>query len=150
MSRFFEDFAVGEVIKHQPGRTVTETDNLVICALTMNPQPLHVDHEFAAKTQFGRPLVNGLLTLSLTEGLSVYDLSLDTMVAHVGVEDAKFLKPTFFGDTIFAETEVLEKLPAPGRSDAGIVRFEHRGVNQRNEVVVLWRDSKLMRRREKA
>lgn len=147
MSNFFEDYSVGQTIKHKPARTVTETDNLVACALTMNPQPLHLDHAFMKSTQFGRPIVNGLYTLSLTEGLSVHDTSLDTLIVHLGIEDAQFLKPVFFGDTVSSETEVLEKLDAPDRTDAGIVRFEHRGINQRDELVVRWRDRKMIRRR---
>ncbi len=143
----YEEFEVGHVFRHAGGRTVTETDNVLFSALTMNPQPLHLDAEFAAKTEFGERLVNSLFTLGLVVGLSVGDTTLGTTIANLGMSDVRFPAPVFHGDTIRVETTVVSKRESRSRPDAGIVELEHRAVNQRGEVVCLCRRSAFMRRR---
>ncbi len=133
--KYFDEFAVGQVFDHQPARTVTETDNLLFSTMTMNPQPLHLDAEFARQTEFGRILVNSIFTLGLVVGLSVGDTTLGTTVGNLGFEKIAFPKPVFLGDTLRAQTEVMATRPSQSRQGQGIVTFEHRGVNQRGEVV---------------
>lgn len=145
--KYFEEFVVGEVLQHQPGRTITEMDNVLFTCLTMNPQPLHLDEEFAKTTEFGQRLVNSILTLGIMVGLSVGDTTLGTTVANLGFDKTEFPKPVFHGDTIYAETEVVEKRESRSRQDAGIVFFEHRAKNQRGEVVARCRRAALMRKR---
>ena len=140
----FDEFTVGQVFTHQPSRTVTESDNLLFSALTMNPQPLHLDAEFAKSSHFGQRLVNSIFTLGLVVGLSVGDTTLGTTVGNLGFEKVEFPKPVFIGDTISAETRVLEKRESKSRPEWGIVVFEHRGVNQRGEVVALCRRAAMM------
>lgn len=135
-ARYFEDYEVGEVLVHSPSRTVVEYDNILFCAITMNPQPLHIDHEFAKKTVHGRPLVNGIYTLALVLGLSVPDTTLGTTLGNLGFGDIKYPKPVFAGDTITAETVVLAKRLSKSRPGAGIVDYEHRGRNQKGEIVM--------------
>ena len=145
--RWFEDLAVGTIIRHGITRTVTESDNVLFTVMTMNPQPLHLDHEFAAASEFGKPLVNSLLTLSLIVGLSVYELTLGTTIANLGFEEVGFPKPVFAGDTIHVESEVVAARASASRPQAGVVTFEHRGYNQRGELVARCRRQALMRRR---
>lgn len=145
--RWFEDLPVGLVVKHAVTRTVTEADNVLFTCLTMNPQPLHLDEEFASRTEFGTRLVNSLFTLGLLVGLTVHDLTLGTTVANLGFEGIDFPKPVFHGDTIRAETEVVATRASKSRPDAGIVTFEHRAYNQRGELVARCRRNALMRRR---
>jgi acyl dehydratase len=140
----FDEFTVGQVFRHQPARTVTEADNLFFSALTMNPQPLHLDAEFAKTSHFGQRLVNSIFTLGLVVGLSVGDTTLGTTVGNLGFEKVEFPKPVFIGDTIAAETHVLEKRESKSRPEWGIVVFEHRGVNQRGEVVAVCRRAAMM------
>jgi len=140
----FDEFTVGQVFTHQPSRTVTESDNLLFSALTMNPQPLHLDAEFAKSSHFGQRLVNSIFTLGLVVGLSVGDTTLGTTVGNLGFEKVEFPKPVFIGDTITAETRGLEKRDSKSRPEWGIVVFEHRGVNQRGEVVALCRRAAMM------
>jgi acyl dehydratase len=144
--KFFEELSVGDVFKHQPGRTVTESDNVLFCSMTLNPQPLHLDHEFAKGTEFGRPLVNSILTLGITVGLSVADTTLGTTVGNLGFEKVEFPKPVFHGDTLYAETEVIEKRESRSRPETGIVVFEHRARNQRGDVVMRCRRAAMMKR----
>jgi acyl dehydratase len=146
--KYFEEFRVGEVHHHQPGRTVTETDNLLFTALTMNPQPLHLDAEFAKNAEFGQRLVNSIFTLGLVVGLSVGDLTLGTTVGNLGFDKTEFPKPVFIGDTITAESEVLEVRESRSRPQWGVVIFEHRGRNQRGEIVVKARRAAMMRRKQ--
>ena len=146
--KLFEELTVGDVFKHQPARTVTETDNVLFCTMTMNPQPLHLDHEFAKGTEFGRPLVNSILTLGLTVGLSVGDTTLGTTVGNLGFEKVEFPKPVFPGDTVYAETEVVEKRESRSRPQWGIVIFEHRARNQHGDLVMRCRRAAMMRKRE--
>jgi len=135
--RWFEELTVGTRVEHAIRRTVTETDNVLFTTMTMNPQPLHLDAEFAAATEFGRPLVNSLFTLGLVVGLSVTDLTLGTTVANLGFSRVDFPAPVFAGDTIRVTSEVTEARRSGSRPDAGIVTFEHRGSNQRDEIVCI-------------
>ncbi len=146
--KLFEELAVGRVFKHQPGRTVTEADNIWFSCLTMNPQPLHVDFHAAQSTEFGKPLVNSLFTLGVAIGLSVGDTTLGTTVGNLGFEKVEFPRPVFHGDTIYSETEVLEKRDSRSRPQWGIVIFGHRALNQRGELVMTCRRAAMMRRRE--
>jgi itaconyl-CoA hydratase len=118
--RYFEDFAVGEIYEHRPGRTVSEADNTWFTLLTMNQHPLHFDFEYAAKSEFGRPLVNSCLTLSIVVGLSVSDVS-QKAIGNLGWTDIKLVAPVFIGDTIYAESEVLAKRESAKRPTQGIV-----------------------------
>ena len=140
----FDEFEVGQVFTHQPSRTVTEADNLLFSALTMNPQPLHLDAEFAKTSHFGQRLVNSIFTLGLVVGLSVGETTLGTTVGNLGFEKVEFPKPVFIGDTITAQTEVIEKRESKSRPEWGIVLFEHRGLNQRGEVVAVCRRAAMM------
>jgi acyl dehydratase len=145
--RWFEDLPVGLVIRHALTRTITEGDNTLFCALTHNPQPLHLDAEFAAGTEFGQRLVNSLFTLGLVVGVSVGDTTLGTTVANLGFEETAFPSPVFIGDTLRMETEVVASRGSRSRPDAGIVTFEHRAHNQRGELVCRTRRNALMHRR---
>lgn len=133
--KYFDEFEIGEIFRHQPGRTVTETDNLLFTTLTHNPQPLHLDVEFARQTQHGQILVNSVFTLGLIVGLSVGDTTLGTTLGNLGFEKMEFPRPVFLGDTITAETEVIAKRASQSKPDRGVVTFEHRGHNQRGELV---------------
>jgi acyl dehydratase len=145
--KYFEEFAIGEVFKHQPGRTLTEMDNVMFTCLTMNPQPLHLDAEFARDTAFGKPLVNSILTLGLAVGLSVGDTTLGTTIGNLGFDKVEFPKPVFHGDTLYVETEVVDKRESRSRPDSGIVFFEHRAHNQHQELVARIRRAGLMRKK---
>ena len=144
---YFEEFTVGQVFRHQPGRTVTEADNVLFTTMTMNPQPLHLDAEFAAQTQFGQRLVNSLLTLGIAVGLSVGDTTLGTTVGNLGFDKIEFPKPVFHGDTLYVETEIMDKRESRSRPDNGVVFFEHRATNQREELVARIRRAGLMRKK---
>ena len=145
--RWFEELPVGLVLRHALTRTVTETDNLLFCAITHNPQPLHLDAEFAAGTEFGQRLVNSLFTHGLVVGASVADTTLGTTIANLGFEETTFPTPVFLGDTLRVETEVVAARASNSRPDAGIVTFEHRALNQSDELVCRSRRNALMRRR---
>jgi acyl dehydratase len=145
--KYFDELAVGHVFHHEPGRTVTETDNLLFSALSMNPQPLHLDAEFARGTEFGQRLVNSLFTLALGVGLSVSDTTLGTTIGNLGFEKVEFPKPVFIGDTLRAETEVLALRESRSRPGQGIATFEHRAHNQRGELVMRCQRAALMRKR---
>jgi acyl dehydratase len=142
--RWHGEFEVGEVIAHDLRRTVTETDNLMLCALTHNPQPLHLDAEYAAGTEFGRIVVNGIFTFGLMVGISVGDTTLGTLVANLGYDALVMPKPVFVGDTLRVETTVVETRESRSRPTAGLVVFEHRAINQRDEVVCSCRRSALL------
>ncbi len=146
---YFEEFEVGHVFEHAIGRTVTEMDNTLFSCLTLNPQPLHIDHAFAAQTEWGRPLVNSLFTLGLMIGISVSDTTLGTTIANLGMTDVKFGKPVFHGDTIRVKTEVAGKRESRSRPDAGIVEFHHRAYNQSGELVAECRRQAFMRKKPK-
>lgn len=143
---YYEDFEVGRVFDHALRRTVTEMDNTLFSCLTHNPQPLHIDHEFAANTEWGRPLVNSLFTLGLMIGISVNDTTLGTTIANLGMTDVKFPAPVFHGDTIRVTTDVMTKRESKSRPDAGLVEFHHRAFNQRQELVAECRRQAFMRK----
>ncbi len=134
--KYLEDLEVGQRIQHPRGRTVTEMDNVLFSALTMNPQPLHLDEEFSKQTQFGQRIVNGLFTLALVVGLSVPELTEGTIVANLGYDKVAYPHPVFHGDTIHAETEVLEKRESASKPDRGIVRLRQIGRKQDGSIVV--------------
>jgi acyl dehydratase len=142
---FFEEFEEGQVFEHAMSRTVTEMDNVLFSTLTMNPQPLHLDEEFAKRTEFGQRLVNSLFTLGLIIGISVGETTLGTTVANLGMSEVRFPKPVFHGDTLRARTIVRSKRRSQSRRDAGIVEFEHQGINQRGETVMVCRRAGLMK-----
>ena len=143
---WFDDLAVGTTTRHAFTRTVTETDNVLFTSMTMNVQPLHLDAEFAAETEFGRPLVNSLFTLGLVVGITVAELTLGTTVANLGFSTVEFPNPVFAGDTIHVVSEVLEARSSKSRPDAGIVTFRHNGYNQRGELVCSAVRAALMKR----
>jgi acyl dehydratase len=145
--RYFEELPVGTVIRHRLRRTVTESDNILFTTLTMNPQPLHLDFEAAAASEFGRPLFNSMMTLSLLVGLSVHELSLGTLVANLGLTDVVFPKPVFHGDTLRAESEVVEARESRSRPEQGVVTVEHRGFNQHGDLVARFKRTMLLRKR---
>jgi acyl dehydratase len=145
--KYFEELEVGMTFDHEPGRTVTETDNLMFTALTMNPQPLHLDAEFAAGTQHGRILVNSIFTLGLVVGLSVGDTTLGTTLGNLGFDKTTFPNPVFIGDTIRVKTQVKDKRESRSKPDRGVVTFEHQGINQRGEVVCSCTRGAMMMRR---
>lgn len=134
--KFYEDLEVGQKIRHANGRTVTEMDNVLFSMLTMNTQPLHCNEDFAAKTQFGQRIVNGIFILGLVTGMSVPDLTEGTILATVGYDKVVSPNPTFHGDTIYAETEVLEKRESKSRPDVGVVRLKHWGKKPDGTVVI--------------
>lgn len=145
---YFEELPVGLVIEHRLRRTVTEMDNTLFSALTHNPQPLHIDHEFArTESEFGQPLVNSLFTLGLMIGISVNDTTVGTTVANLGMENTVFPAPVFHGDTIRVTTEVVAARESKSRQDAGIVTFRHVARKQSNEVVAECTRAALMKRR---
>ena len=133
---YFEEFTIGRVFVHEVRRTVTDMDNMLFSSLTFNPAALHIDHDYASRTEFGRPLMNSLFTLGLVIGLSVQDTTFGTTVANLGMTETAFPKPVFAGDTIHVETRVTDLRPSKSRPGQGIVTFEHLGLNQRDEVVV--------------
>ncbi len=133
--KYYEELEVGSTFEHEPGRTVTETDNLLITSLTLNPQPLHLDAEFAAKALHGKILVNSMFTLGLIVGLSVGDTTLGTTIGNLGFEKVEFPNPVFVGDTLRARSSVVAARESKSKPDRGIVTFEHIGTNQRGEVV---------------
>lgn len=145
--RYLEDWTAGDRIIHEIRRTVTETDNLLFSVMTHNPQPLHLDVEAAKASEFGQILVNGTFTFSLMVGLSVSDTTLGTLVANLGYDKLTMSKPVFIGDTMRAETEVVEVRESRSRPNAGIVIFRHELINQRDEIVCHCLRSALVQRR---
>ncbi len=134
--KYYEDLEPGATIRHAVGRTVSEADNVLFCSLTMNTQPLHLNEVYAAQTEFGQRIVNGLFTLSLVIGITVSDLTEGTIVANLGYENVKHPKPVFHGDTITAETTVVRKRESQSRPNCGIVTLTHVGRNQHGDAVV--------------
>ena len=147
---YYEEFSVGQRFEHVVRRTVTETDNLLFSALTMNPAAIHLDAQYAKGTPFGERLVNSVFTLGLLTGLSVYDTTYGTTLGNLGWEEVKFPRPVLVGDTLRAQTLVLAKRESQSRQDSGIVVFEHRAFNQRDEEVASCRRSALMLKRPAA
>ena len=144
--RSFEAWRPGDRIAHEIRRTVTETDNLLFSAMTYNPQPLHIDAEAAKASEFGRILVNGTFTFALMIGLSVGDTTLGTLIANLGYDKLVRPKPVFIGDTLRAETEVVELRESRSRPDAGVVIFRHFMLNQHGDIVCECRRSALVKR----
>jgi acyl dehydratase len=144
--RFFEDFTVGETIKHYPGRTITEADDMLFCMLTMNHNPLHIDAHYAAGTQHGRPLVVGTLIFSLAVGMSVPDIS-GHAIANLEYSDIKHLVPTFHGDTVYAQTTILDKRESRSKPDRGVVWVETEAFNQRDEKILSFKRTVLVPKR---
>jgi acyl dehydratase len=144
--RFFEDFAVGDVFRSRFGRTVTEYDNVLVTCLTMNTNPVHFDVPYAESTRFGRVLVNSTLTLALVTGLTVPDTS-ENATANLEWTDIRLPAPVHVGDTLWAESEILETRESQSNGDVGIVRMRTRGVNQHGEVVIEFRRAFMVYRR---
>lgn len=144
---WFEEFHAGQVIEHAITRTVTEADNVLFSAMTYNPQPLHIDFDFAARSEFGRPLVNSMLTLGMMVGISVHETTLGTLVAQLGMTDVRFPAPVFHGDTLTIRTTVVETRESRSRPTAGIVTFEHRAFNQHGTEVAVCTRTALMKKR---
>lgn len=134
--RYYEELEVGQVVRHSLGRTITEMDNVLFCALTLNSQPLHVNEDFAAKTQFGQRIVNGIFTLGLAVGITVPELTEGTIVANLSYEEVVHPRPLFHGDTLYVESEVLSKRESRSQPDRGIVQFRHVGRNQHGQEVI--------------
>ena len=147
---YFEQFEVGQRFEHVVRRTVTETDNVLISTLTMNPAALHLDAEYCKGTPFGQPLVNSVFTLGLMVGLSIQDTTYGTTVANLGWDEVRFPKPVLVGDTLHVTTAVLAKRESQSRKDSGIVTFEHRAFNQRDEEVASCKRAALMLKRPPA
>ena len=141
--RYFEDFEIGDVYEHRPGRTITETDNTWFTLLTMNQHPLHFDKEYGAKTEFGKVLVNSCLTISLVTGMSVSDISQKT-IANLGWDKVRLSGPVFVGDTVYAESQVLSKRESNSRPNQGIVSVETKGIKQDKSVVISFERSMLI------
>ena len=141
--RYFEDFEIGDVYEHRPGRTVTEADNTWFTLLTMNQHPLHFDKEYGAKTEFGKVLVNSCLTISLVTGMSVSDISQKT-IANLGWDKVRLSGPVFVGDTLYAESQVLSKRESNSRPKQGIVSVETKGIKQDESVVISFERSMLI------
>lgn len=134
--KWFDELTVGQLFQHPIRRTLTETDNILFTSMTHNPAQLHLDAEYCAnETEFGRPLINSYFTLGLVVGISVGDTTLGTAVANLGTDKVRFPKPLFAGDTIHVETEIIALKPSKSRPTQGIVTFEHRAFNQRDELV---------------
>ncbi|KPH62352.1 MaoC family dehydratase [Novosphingobium sp. ST904] len=145
--RFFDEWTVGDRITHQPGRTVTETDNLMFSAMTHNMQPLHLDVEFARQSEFGQILVNSTFTFSLAVGLSIADTTVGTLVANLGFDKVVTPKPTFIGDTLTCHSEVVEMRESKSRPTQGIVVFKHELTNQRGETALSMLRTVLLKKR---
>ena len=144
--RYFEDFAVGHVYEHRPGRTITESDNTWFTLLTMNQHPIHFDREYARHSEFGRPLVNSTFTLALVAGMSVSDTS-QKAIANLGWTDIALTAPVFVGDTVYAESEVLEKRESRSRPTQGIVRIATRGLKADGAVFMSFERNMLVPKR---
>ncbi len=144
---YFEDFEEGMEFNHPLTRTVTEMDNIMFCAMTHNPQPLHLDEEFSKNTMFGQRIVNSLFTLGLVIGVTVSDTTLGTTLGNLGMTDVRFINPVFHGDTIHVVTKITAKRESKSRPTTGIVTFEHYGFNQDNkEVAFCVRTGLIMKR----
>lgn len=144
--RYFEDFVEGDVYEHRPGRTITDADNVWFTLLTMNTHPAHFDYAFASKTEFGKPLVCSPLTVALMVGMSVSDVS-QKAVANLGWQDIKLTHPLFPGDTLYAESEVVEKRKSQSRPEQGIVTVKTTGKNQNGDIICIFNRSMLIWKR---
>lgn len=144
---YFEEFEAGQSFRHPIRRTVTESDNTLFSCLTLNPQPLHIDAEFCAKTEWKQPIVNSLFTLGLMIGISVHDTTFGTTIANLGMSEVKFSAPVFHGDTLHVVTKVVEKRESNSRKDAGIVTFLHQAFNQKDVLVAECKRQAFMQRK---
>jgi acyl dehydratase len=133
--KYFDELRVGDRFSHATGRTITEMDNTLFSALTMNPQPLHLNEDFASRTHYGRRIVNGIFTLGVIVGVTVSDLTEGTIVGNLAYERVVHPHPVFHGDTIYVESEVLETRPSRSAPDRGVVRLKHIARNQDGTVV---------------
>jgi itaconyl-CoA hydratase len=145
--RFFEDLEVGDTYRSRLGRTITETDNIWFTLLTLNTNPMHFNDEYAKNTRFGQALVNSCFTLSLVVGMTVPDTS-ENATANLSWTDIKLPAPVFVGDTLWAETEVLDRRESASRNNVGIISVRSRGINQRKEVVIEFRRSFMVYKRD--
>lgn len=145
--KFYEELEPGLVIQHDLGRTITEADNILFCSLTLNTQPLHINEDFAARTEFGRRIVNGLLTLGVVVGITVSDLTQGTIIANLGYEQVQHPHPLFHGDTIYVETTITNRRESKSRPDCGIITMKHVGRNQNGVTVIEVTRSALFRKR---
>ncbi len=143
--RVYEDFEVGDLYRHRLGRTITQTDNIWFTLLTVNANPIHFDSAYAAKTEFKRPLVDSTLTLAIATGLSVADIS--QYGVNLGWDDVRLPHPVFDGDTLYAQSEVLEKRESRSRPQRGIVRFQTTGFNQDGQIVIEFKRTVMVYRR---
>ena len=144
--RFYEDFEVGDIYRHPLGRTVTTTDNLWFTLLTQNTAPIHVDHQYASQTEFGKPLVNSTFTLALVTGQSVTDIS-QNVLANLSWDEVRLPHPVFEGDTIYSQSEVLSKRDSASRPNAGIVTVKTAGYNQEGQIVIIFRRTVMVYKR---
>ncbi|HRP78117.1 MAG TPA: MaoC family dehydratase [Aquamicrobium sp.] len=144
---YLEEFTVGQVIRHPLTRSITESDNMLFSMMTMNPQPLHVDFDYAQKSEWGKPLVNSLFTLGLMIGISVHDTTLGTIVANLGMTETAFPHPLFHGDTIRVETEIRSIRESKSKPDRGVVEMEHRAYNQHGDLVARCLRQTMMQKR---
>lgn len=144
--RYYEDFVVGHIYEHRPGRTITDTDNVWFTLLTMNTHPAHFDYEFAKKTEFERPLVCSPFTVALMVGMSVSDVS-QKAVANLGWDNIRMIKPLFPGDTLYTESEVIEKRESSSRPEQGIVTVKSIGKNQHGDIVCTFNRTMLIWKR---
>ncbi|MCC6613879.1 MAG: MaoC family dehydratase [Anaerolineae bacterium] len=134
--KYYEDLEPGMIVHHDLGRTLTEADNLLFCSLTLNTQPLHINEDFASKTEFGQRIVNGIFTMGVVVGISVPDLTAGTIVANLGYENVRHPQPMFHGDTLYVETEIVAKRESQSRPNAGVVTMKHVGRNQHGVICI--------------
>lgn len=147
--RFYEDFELGDVYPHPLGRTITHTDNMWFTLLTQNTAPVHIDHHYAAQTEFGKPLVNSTFILALVTGQSVLDVS-QNVFANLGWEEVVLPHPVFEGDTIYSQSEVLRKRESKSRSNVGIVSVKTTGFNQESQIVITFQRTLMVYKRDHA
>ena len=147
---YLEEFEQGHIFRHPLRRTVTEADNVLFSMMTLNPQPLHIDFDFCAKTEWGQPLVNSLFTLGLMIGIAVNDTTVGTTVANLGMSETRFPHPLFHGDTVHVETAVKSVRASKSKPDRGIVEFEHRAYNQHDRLVAICTRQAMMMKRPEA
>lgn len=147
---YFEEFTVGQHFRHELTRSVTESDNMTFSLMSMNPQPLHVDFDFASRTEWGKPLFNSMFTFAIMVGLTVQDTTLGTTIGNLGFSEVTFPAPVFHGDTLRAETTVLSARESRSRPTQGLVEFEHRCFKQDGTLVAQCKRMALMKKREAA
>jgi len=147
---YFEEFSVGQHFRHELTRSVTESDNMTFSLMSMNPQPLHVDFDFASRSEWGKPLFNSMFTFAIMVGLTVQDTTLGTTIGNLGFSEVTFPAPVFHGDTLRAETTVLSVRESRSRPTQGLVEFEHRCFKQDGTLVAQCKRMALMKKRESA